>query len=257
MNKKIRKIFVILMLMCSFLLSHLNTYAQRHFYHRLDVGSSNIYTFVVSNIVTGYVNYLTHDILFDNSYIYTLYSGDIDGIKIKTKGFNPMGVTARELFNDTFGGVKLGYQSDFISVFNWGLYASVHYKVNQVKSLFPEMEDYRNERFQYLKPGVGVLFTFGDMESKIKVQVEAAARYDMPMGYKGVAGTKANEVLNKGISSHFSIKVAGYSWLSAGLFADFNHYDLYENMAGGSHFKSCSFGVTFTITPKRGEDLYD
>jgi len=257
MNNKIRKIFLVLMLMYGLILLHSDAYAQRHFYHRLDVGSSNIYTFVVSNIVTGYANYLTHDILFDNSYVYTLYSGDIDGIEIKTKGFGPMGVTARELFNDSFGGVKLGYQSDFISAFNWGLYASVHYKVNQVKTLFPEMEDYGNERFQYLKPGVGVLFTFGDMESKVKVQIEAAARYDIPMGYKGMAGTKVNGVLNKGISSHFSVKVAGYSWLSAGLFADFNHYDLYRNMTEGSHFKPYSFGVTFTITPKRGEDLYD
>lgn len=59
--------------------------AQRHFYHRIDVGSSNIYTFVISNLITGYANYLTHDILFDNSYVYTIYGGKVDGESVNTQ----------------------------------------------------------------------------------------------------------------------------------------------------------------------------
>lgn len=94
--------------------------AQRNFYHRLDVGSANVYTFVLSNLLTGYANYLSGDMLFDNSYVYTLYDGSMDGGKIRTKGFNPMGITATELFNDAFAGVKLGYQSDRLGFLNWG-----------------------------------------------------------------------------------------------------------------------------------------
>lgn len=231
--------------------------AQRHFYHRIDVGSSNIYTFVLSNLITGYTNYFTHDILFDNSYVYTVFGGEVNGESVKTKAFNPMGITASDLFNDAFAGVKLGYKSDIMGAFNWGIYASGHFRFNQFKAKFAAMEDYTKERFNYLKPGVGLLLTFGGIESKVKVELEAAARYDLPVGYKGLWGTSAKDVLGKGMSSHYSIKVGGYSWFSAGIFADLYHYKLYSNTQNNSSFKPYSFGVTFTITPKRGEDIYD
>lgn len=234
-----------------------SSYAQRHFYHRLDVGSSNIYTFALSNIVTGYTNYLTHDILFDNSYVYTLYGGKTQGEKIRTSPYSPIGITARDLFNDCFAGAKIGYQSDFAGFFNWGIYASAHYRINQIKSDVYDHIDKQCERFQYVKPGAGILFTFGGLENPVKVQCEAALRYDLPIGYSGLLGNSCNEVLQKGISTHFAIKVGGYSSFSAGLYADICHYDLYKNLPSGSHFKPYSFGITLTITPKRGEDLYD
>ena len=231
--------------------------AQRHFYHRIDVGSSNIYTFVASNLITGYANYFTHDILFDNSYIYTIYGGAVDGKSVKTKAFSPMGITASELFNDAFAGIKLGYKSDLIGAFNWGIYGPGHFRFNQFKAKFVMMEDYAKERFNYFKPGIGLLLTFGGIESKVKVELEAAVRYDFPVSYKGLWGTNAKDILGKGLSSHYSIKVGGYSWFSAGIFADLCHYELYSNTKNNSSFKPYSFGVTFTITPKRGEDIYD
>lgn len=231
--------------------------AQRNFYHRLDVGSANVYTFVLSNLLTGYANYLSGDMLFDNSYVYTLYDGSMDGGKIRTKGFNPMGITATELFNDAFAGVKLGYQSDRLGFLNWGVFASGHYRINQVQAMLPVMEDFGKERFQYVKTGGGLLLTLGSMENRIKVQLEAAARYDMPVGYSGICGTAVRDALNSGISTHFSVKVAGYSWFSAGVFGDFCHYDLYKDVVGDIDFRPYSLGVVFTITPKRGEDVYE
>lgn len=195
--------------------------------------------------------------MFDNSYVYTIYGGEVNGESVKTKAFNPMGITVSELFNDAFSGVKLGYQSDLMGTFNWGIYASGHYRINQFKAKFADIENYTKERFSYLKPGIGLLLTFGGIESKAKVQFEAAARYDFPIGYKGVFGTSATDMLGKGVSSHYTIKVAGYSWFSAGVFADLCHYKLYNKMRNNSTFRPYSFGVTFTITPKRGEDIYD
>ncbi len=232
------------------------TSAQKHFYHRIDVGSSNIYTFVLSNLITGYANYFTHDILFDNSYVYTIYGGKVDGESVKTKAFNPMGITASELFNDAFAGVKFGYKSDLMGTLNWGIYASGHFRFNQFKAQFTAIEDYEKERFNYFKPGIGLLLTFGGIESKVKVELEAAARYDFPIGYKGLWGT-TKDGLTKGLSTHYSIKVGGYSWFSAGIFTDLCHYEPYSNTQNNNSFKPYSFGVTFTITPKRGEDIYD
>lgn len=228
--------------------------AQRRFYHRLDVGASNVYTFAVSNLVTSFANYFTHDMLFDNSYVYTVYGGRVNGATVKTKAYNPIGVSSSDLFNDAFAGVKLGYQSDLIGNFNWGIYASNHFRVNQFKAKFSDMDNYTKERVNYLKPGVGLLLTFGGIEKKAKVQVEVAARYDFPINYKGIFGSSTTDVLGKGVSTHYSMKVAGYSWFSAGAFADVCHYDLYKDNGA---FKPYSFGVTFTITPKRGEDIYD
>lgn len=230
--------------------------AQRNFYHRLDVGSSNIYTFAGSNLITGYANYLTGDILFDNSFIYSFYTGNYYGAKIKTKNYALASITAKDLFDDCFAGAKLGYQSDNMGSFNWGVYASAHYKVNQFKMLFPNTDLYIGECVQYLKPGVGLFLTLGSIENKTKVQIEGTIRYDVPIGYKGMFGKKA-DVLNNGLSSHIAIKLAGYSWFSIGAYADVNYYDLYKNWEDNSKFKIYNVGLTFTITPKRGEGFYD
>ena len=232
------------------------TFGQRNFYHRFDVGSSNIYTFAGSNLITGYANYLSSSILFDNSYTYSFYNGNYNGGDIKTKKYEMTGLTARDLLDDCFAGVKLGYQSDNMGSLNWGLYASAHYKINQFRMQLPTSSDYSGECAQYVKPGVGMFLTFGSVESKTKVQIEGAVRYDMPISYKGYFGKKADE-LNTGLSSHIAVKLAGYTWISAGIFADINHYDLYKNMGNGSKFKVYNVGLTFTITPKRMEDIYD
>ena len=236
----------ILTLVC--LLIFMGAKAQRNFYHRIDVGSSNIYTFVLSNIVTGFANYYSRDILFDNSYVYTLYSGDL-----KTKGLNPIGLTARDLFNDAFAGVKLGYHSESFSNFNWGVYGSAHYRINQVNARSKDIEEYHVERFQYFKPGAGILLTFGGIESDVIVQFEAAAKYDIPINYKGMYGSEINS-LNNGISSHYSLKFAGNTAFSIGVFADLTHYNLYKDL--NVKLKPFSFGAVFTITPKRGIDVY-
>lgn len=233
-----------------FLVACCGAHAQRNFYHRIDLGSSNVYTFVLSNIATGYTNYFTNDILFDDSYVYTLYSGDLH-----TKCMSPMGVIANDLFNDAFAGIKVGYQSDSFSAFNWGVYASGHYRINQIQARFDEKSNYAKECFQYIKPGVGVLLTFGGVESNLIVQVEGAVRYDIPLSYKGMFGNNKGNTMKAGLSSHYSVKFAGHQDFSIGAFFDMNHYNVYKT--SDIKFKPYSFGITFTITPKRGHDLYD
>lgn len=233
-------------------------YAQHNFYHRIDVGSSNIYTFVVSNLITGYTNYFTHDMLFDNSFDYAFTNASVEGKDLKTKAYNPMGLTAKDLFNDAYAGVKLGYQSDNPGSFNWGIYASAHYKINQFRVGWTSDDVLSAERAQYFKPGAGLLFTFGSIEQKSKVQLEAALRYDIPLAYKGYFGEESG-TLNSGLSSHFALKFVGYRWVSAGLYTDINHYNLYksfDDLGNKSKFNLFNIGITFTITPKRGEDIH-
>jgi hypothetical protein len=244
MNKRLKLILLLCAIACC------GVHAQRNFYHRIDVGTSNVYPFVISNIITGYANYYTNDILFDDSYVYTLYSGDL-----QTKAMNPMGVTASDLFNDVFAGVKLGYKTDNLSSFNWGVYLSGHYRINQIQTRIDESADYTKECFQYIKPGAGFLLTFGSVENKLTVELEGAVRYDIPLNYKGMFGDDKSEVMKSGLSSHYSLKFAGHHSFSLGAFFDMTHYNIYKTSA--IKFKPYSFGVTITITPKRGHDLYD
>lgn len=231
------------------------TAQNRHFYHRGDIGSGNAYMFVGTNLITAFANYLSHDILFDNSFNYTFYDCNLGGTEFKTKANNIMGLKAKELFNDFTAGVKLGYKSDSYSSFNWGIYGSFHYKINQFQLKPDGAESYANERMCYLKPGVGAFVVLGSIESDIKVQIEGALRYALPIAYKGMLGDKT-DMLDSGIQSHFALKLGGAHDFSGGVFVDINHFDFYKDMPSDSKFKAYTIGVTLTITPKRGERLY-
>ncbi len=253
MKNKFTKSFLLL---CALLLSPSTTEAQRHLYLRLDVGSGNIYTFAASNIVTGFINLVSKQVLFDNSFLLTYNSGSIDNRDIDLKGNNKIGLVARDAFNELYGGLKLGYQSDNIGNFNWGIYGSAHYKLNQYRAKFPNETDFSPERFSYFKPGAGLFMIFGSIQQKTKVQVEAALRYAIPIGYKGMIGTDA-EVLNSGLASFYALKFGGYSWFNFGFFAEVNHFDIFKTMGQygtDPNFGSYTFGLTLTINPKSGED---
>lgn len=225
----------------------------RHFYHRLDVGSGNIYTFVGSNLITAFANYLSHTVLFDNSFNYSFYSGKYQINNISIKHNNIAGITARDLFDDIHGGVKLGYKSDSFNAFNWGIYGSAHYKLNQFKSRLTDV--YEPERLSYFKPGVGLFFLFGGIEHKTWVQIETGAQYCIPIVYSGRFGN-TKVPLNKGIATTYSIKIGGSTDFTGGVFLNLYHFNIFkENYY--TNFKMYNVGVTLTITPKRGEKYYD
>lgn len=247
MNRRFLSIII------SVLLMHVGVSAQsRNFYHRLDVGSGNVYSFVGSNLITAFVNYFSHDLLFDNSFNYTVFSGNGN---LKTKTENTMGINSRDLFNDVFAGTKLGYKSDNFGNFNWGVYGSVHYKLNQFQSIWTLGGNYNHERFSFLKSGIGFYTLFGSIEQKLKCQIEFGLQYCVPTSYKGNFGNDA-KVLNNGIASHYALKIAGATDFSCGVFLDLYHFDIYKKDFS-KKFKMYNLGVTFTITPKRGERYYD
>ncbi len=244
-------LFFILLLSTTFSLNA----QSRNFYHRIEIGSGNLYSFVAGNLIAGFANYYTHSVLFDNSFTYTLFSGKTDLGSVKTKPENLIGITARDLFNDISGGVKLGYNSDNFDNFNWGVYGSLYYKLNQFKSLWHTNAEYTRERFSYLKPGIGFFALFGSIEQKVKYQLEAGIQYCCPIAYTGVFGSKTN-TLNSGIGSHYAIKIGGATDFSCGIYVDLYHFDLYKKEYC-KKFKMYNLGVTFTITPKRSERYYN
>lgn len=233
----------------------------QHFYHRLDVGTGNIYSFVAGNLITAGLNAAADDMLFDNAYSYTHTKLSAVGQSVDTKGYNVMGLTARDLFNDVRLGAKLGYQSFSPGSFNWGIYGSAHYKVNRFKTALDGGADLSKHNVQRALLGGGVMFILGNIGSSTRVIIDAGLRLDMPISYKGACGNKAADVLNSGLSSHYSIRFGGTGRLQGvGVYADIPHYNMFKS--GGPYFdnpkmKMYSLGIIYTISPWKTKNAYD
>lgn len=247
-----------LSILCGMISFHM---CAQHFYYRLDVATSNVYSFVVSHLATAGLNTLVDGMLFDNSYTYT-YMQKTDNIRsMDVNGYKVTGLTARELFGDVTTGAKLGYQTYFPAMVNGGIYGSAHYRINQFKTIESGHEDIYRHNLHRLLLGGGLFFTIGDIESSTKWVVEAGIRYEMPMRYAGIPGMRMADALNKGLSSHYAIRINGNGVLQGvGIYADIPHYSLFTEMGKqvvGSNLKMFTFGVIFTITPWKIKNLYD
>lgn len=222
-------------------------HSQNHLYYKLDIGTNHIYSFAISNLATGWLNAIADRMLFDNAYTYT-YLNDIDNAGYKSKQYSITGITARDFFSDITAGAKVGYQSASPSTFNWGLFGSAHYRVNQFKTAWNDTDAVLHNNVQRLLLGGGILLSFGDIESSTRLTFEAALRYEMPLSYKGSYGSDT-DLLNKGFTSHFAVRVNGSGALQGlGIFADIPHYELFKEKPKGN-LKMYTFGLIYTITP--------
>lgn len=249
---------IILSILC--IVVSLNIDAQ-HFYYRLDVGTNNIYSFAVANLATAGLNTLVDDMLFDNAYTYTYIQAKDNQQSVETKGYNIAGITARDLFSDITTGIKLGYQSYYPSTLNWGIYGSAHYRINQFKTIYPNYDDAFRHNVQRLLLGGGLFFNIGNIESSTKVVIEAGIRYETPLHYNGINGLKLSDALNKGVSSHYAIRINGNgAFQGLGIYADVPHYKLFKETGKqkvSTNVRMFTFGVVYTITPWRIKELYD
>jgi len=220
------------------------------FYHRIDVTTGNLYSFVASNLLSAGINYITQDRLLDTSFGYTMFNTDYTSNQIKLKDYNRVGLTLRDLIADSSYGLKLGYQSFYPTVFNWGVYGSAHYKINRFRI---EDENGRfSENVHRLQLGGGLIFAFGAIDNSAKAVVEIGLRYNLPIHYKGSWGNSADMALNKGLTSHYSIRFGGFGALQGiGLFAEIPFYNLVKDkyIYPGLSVKPYTFGITYTIMP--------
>ena len=235
----------------------LKTAMAQNFYYRLDIGTNNIYSFAAANLATAGLNALTDKMLFDNAYTYTYINTSSN---LDAKGYNVTGMTARELFSDFTLGGKLGYQSFNAGSFNWGIYGSAHYRINQFKTTISGQSEEHHTDIQRVQLGGGLLFNLGDIESSTRVVIEAGLRYELPISYNQLNGQKVSDVLNSGLSSHFALRINGNGVLQGlGIYADIPHYDMFKNTGGKSglpNLKMYTFGLIYTITPWKIKDMY-
>ena len=252
--KKKCALFLVILGMCAnnILAQSDNRIKNKKLIFNADMASGSLYTMAASSVLTGLVNYyVLHDAFFENSFMYGLYSTGDDNLSVRT--MNPMGLTARELFNNLQVGLKLGYQSYTPNFVNAGIYASAHYKLEQFRVGYSDdnMQKHRAQRALF---GVTGLLSLGSMQQASRVIIEAGLRYSMAVAYTSPNGDD-REQLNDGLVSHYAIKLASRGMLqNIGVFADVNHFSLWKNQNPGRRLDGYTLGITWTITPQQMED---
>ncbi len=220
-----------------------------------DIASGNLYTIGASSALTGLINYyVLNDAFFENSFAYDVFSTNTDGLKANT--YNPMGLSARELFNNLQVGLKLGYQTYTPDFFNYGFYASGHYKISQFE-VGTSDENKRCHRAQRFLLGGNALISLGSMEQAARIVIEAGCRYSFGVGYHSPLGDDKGQLAD-GLTSHFAIKLASRGMMqNLGVYADLNHFNFWKDLRPNKRLNNWTIGICWTITPQQVDDRND
>ncbi|MDE6796297.1 MAG: hypothetical protein K2J63_13470 [Muribaculaceae bacterium] len=229
---------------------------SHNFYCHVEMNCGNIYPFAGWSILSGVLNSALHYNLFESGFAYDFYTGD----GVKTKYNSPIAFSAINLFNHIQPGVKLGYTSDYInSSANWGILATLGYKINQFRML--ETPDYINQCVHRLQLGGILLLAFGKNGGETQALIELGAKYNIATQYKS-ATINDSKALNNGWTSHAALKFGGKGWLqNIGVFVDIDHYKLFNKSFeyNGSkpfyknNLRNTTIGVCVTVTPSQSE----
>lgn len=240
--------------------------AQRHFYNRIELGGGNVWTFLGMEAVSIIVNQVTHRPLTEatlrfgvpiseegnlngyqgfDDWNYDRFNDDPDN-EYGDNGFAKF--KGKNLLSNIIIGDKMGYLSDHLGLVNYCIYGAAYYNLQQFK-LMSDYENYTNLSTQRMQLGGGFMLIFGSVESKSRIIIDGGLRYNIPLNFSGngVAGS-TNDIMNKGISSHYMFK---YSWdnsAAVGATVDMMHYNMFkdENLCGNKS-KIFEFGITLTL----------
>lgn len=214
--------------------------AQRHFYKRIELGASNVWGYFGTTLVGVMANHWTKMPLIESSLRFGFPSSEYGNLKdynfshqrdengnLVDKGgyakFN-----AKNVFGHVLAGGKMGYVSDYAGSLNYCLYGAAYYNLRQFNQLNDDISTRINTQRTQL--GGGLILTFGSIEKNTRIIVDAGLRYNIPVyfsadGYDG----GCNYNMNKGISSHYSVKYSYRGGFAVGLTLDMMHYDMFKN----------------------------
>lgn len=218
--------------------------ARHHnFYHKVDLEFGNIYSCALASCLTGYVNYLINDAMFETGYSYPVYRINAkDGQTISHN--NVFGLSANDLLCNFQGGFKLGYQTYSPTFINWGVYDQIHYRVDNFMMSFPNKGDEENKTISNVLFGIGSVINIGRMEDGFRLSVEAGVNYSVCVNSD--TGNSCN-----GLISHYAIGIEGPKFVQdIKLYADISHYNVTDNPI---NLSPITFGVMWAITPAQGE----
>lgn len=256
---------VLLMFSLLNLFSVQSVFAQRHFYNRLEIGSGNAWTFMATEIASMLLNDALNSPMSEATLRMGVPSSEYGNL-YTVQGFSDynksrfvgnakdensnavVGISLSELFSNIIVGEKFGYISDRQGFLNFCLYGAAYYNLVQLK-LMHNISDYTKLNTQRFQAGGGLMFIFGSIEKSDRIIVDAGLRYNIPIYFSGdgIDG-KANDILNKGFSSHYMVKYSMSSILAVGFTFDMIHYNFFkdESLVGNSS-KLTEFGITLSL----------
>ncbi len=220
---------------------------DNHLFFHVDFAAGNVYTAAFPSLATWGLNELTKSNIFGSAFEVPFYG--TEGFKLKQ--YDMVGYTVHDLFKDIHPSVKIGYQTRKMSDVNWGAYATVEYLANQFKIQNPGL-DYESNKLQRLLVGGSVFLVLGGVDKVYHFMVEAGCRYSRVLGYKG-SFCEGKRGINDGLVSHLGFKVTGAGAIQdIGVYADFNHFDLFKR--DDAKLKMFDIGIMWTVTPGQREN---
>ncbi len=242
---------------------------SRHLYNRVELGAGNVWTFVGMEAVSMVINTLTHKPLTEATMRFGVpvsEYGNLNGYQgfddWNHERFNDdsdyeygndgyIKFNARNLLSNIIVGDKLGYLSDNLGSVNYCIYGAAYYNLQQFR-LMSDYENYDAISTQRLQLGGGFMLTFGSIESKGRIIVDGGLRYNIPLRFEGDIEGKTNEMMNKGLTSHYMFK---YSWdnsVAVGFTMDLMHYNMFKDESlCGDQSKLVEFGIVLSILFKQ------
>ena len=244
---KMKKLLTFMVVCTIALQSYAQAARNNHVYFHVGFGSSHVYTATLPSLVFWGLNSLMGTDTFENALEYTFSSGDVNGSDLKTRNYDVLGYTARELFANCHPYIKLGYQSKYMSNVNWGVYATAEYAHNQFDSKIDGITEYERNTLDRALFGGSAFLVFGGIDKKYKFMVEGGLRYSMVLDYKGPLANDKQDLRN-GLVGHYAITVKGSNAIqNFGIFADINHFNLLKD--DQSKLNMITIGLMWSVTP--------
>lgn len=246
-----KKILIILVVFL-YVPNYLNAQVARdnHLFFHVDFAAGNVYTAAFPSLATWGLNELTKSNIFESALEIPFYSAK--GYELKQ--YDMVGYTAHDLFKDIHPSIKIGYQTRKMSDFNWGVYVSGEYLINQFKTLYMG-NSYECNNLKRLLVGGSAFVVLGGVDKTYHFMIEAGCRYSKALSYKGVLCDGKNGI-NNGFVSHLGFKVTGAGAIQDfGIYADFNHFDMLKR--NDTKLKMFNIGIMWTITPGQRENRTD
>lgn len=226
-------------------------HADDNVYFKGELSSGNVWTDFANMGIAAIINNQTGRYTF-NSIL------NFGGVRSTSDNMSGFGI--RDLFSLYGAGIKIGYASDRFGFFNYAPYGSVHYNVNcfdieTVTSTNYHYTAYANT-IHSAQLGAGINLLFGSVENKVRFNVDAGLRYNLPFIYKGELANGVSG-LNSGV--HYVIGgtlVSGPSLLSKfgmsiGIIVEFTPTRTFKDtkLFDSSRYKYFSIGWVCTLCP--------
>lgn len=219
---------------------------HHNFYHKIELGSGNLYGFGILSGVSGVMNYLLDDAVCETSFEYPIYRQQTAVTDAFSRQYL-LGVLSKDLLHDFSGGLKLGYQSYRPDMFNWGVCLVGDFKREPYSWHVDNVTT--NSVWNRLLAGGNLLFRFGEMGMSTLFSVELGLRYSYGLSHVNEAISSGLQ-LNNGLVSHYAIQIGGPGYFQdIKLFMDYTHFKLVD--CPDLQLSPIYLGLSWTVTPRQ------